>query len=85
MEINSLDRGGFDFSEDIERLIRIVIAKNLGEELIAWFKANRFSERYSPIYVALLAAVRGERLLLDSNPEVRHAANLIYSRLVARK
>lgn len=74
--------GDFDFTDDIERLIRLAIARGFGERLIAWFEKTRFSERYAPIYVALLAAVRGERMLLDSNPEVRHAAREIYLRLI---
>ena len=80
-----LERGEFDFTDDIERLIRVAIAKGFGDPLIDWFEESLFSERYAPIYVALLAAVRGEKLLLDSNPEVRHAANLIYSRLTIGK
>lgn len=72
----------FDFTDDLERLLRLAIAKGFGERLIAWFEKNSFSERYAPIHVALLAAVRGEKMLLDSNPEVRQTASEIYSRLV---
>lgn len=75
----------FDFTDDLERLLRLAIAKGFGEKLIAWFDKTRFSERYAPVHAAFLAAVRGERKLLDINPEVRHAAREIYSRLVRSK
>jgi tetratricopeptide (TPR) repeat protein len=77
--------GDIDFTDDLERLVRIAIAKGFGERLIGWFEKTRFAERYAPVHVAMLAAVRGERMLLDSNPEVRDAASEIYARLVGSK
>lgn len=78
-----LAAGSFDFTDDLVRLVRIAIAKGFGERLIAWFDKTGFADRYAPVHVALQAAVRGERMLLDSNPEVRHAASQIHSRLTA--
>ncbi|QEW07385.1 tetratricopeptide repeat protein [Nitrincola iocasae] len=77
-----LTDGDFNFTDDIERLIRLAIAKGFGERLIAWFEKTRLAERYAPVYVALRAAVRGEKMLLDSNPEVRQTASEIYLRLI---
>lgn len=78
-----LAAGSIDFTDDLVRLVRIAIAKGFGERLIAWFDKTGFADRYAPVHVALQAAVRGERMLLDSNPEVRHAASQIHSRLTA--
>ena len=72
-----------NFEGDFERLLRLALERGYGERLITWFEETRFSDRYAPIYVALVAAVRGERTLLDSNPEVRQAASVIHSRLIA--
>lgn len=79
---DNLTGENFDFTDDLERLLRFAITKGFGERLIAWFESTRFSERYAPIHIALLAAVRGERMLLDSNPEVRQTASEIYVRLI---
>lgn len=75
----------FDFTDDIERLIRIAVGKGFGERLIAWFEENRFDERFAPVYAAMKAVVFGEKVLLDVNPEVRHAASLIYARMAGGK
>ena len=75
----------FDFTDDIERFIRIAVAKGFGERLIAWFEENRFDERFAPVYAAMKAVVFGEEVLLDVNPEVRHAASLIYARMAGGK
>ena len=54
---------GFDFTDDLERLLRLVIAKDFGERLIKWFEMTRFSERYAPIFIAFIAAIRGEQMV----------------------
>ena len=81
----SLTAENFDFTDDFERIIRLSINKGFGEKLASWFEDTRFSERYAPIYVALVAALRGEKTLLDSNPEVRDGARKIYARLTGWK
>ena len=67
----------FDLTDDLERLVRLAIANGFGE----WFDRTNFSDRYAPIYVALKAAVLGEKLLLDVNPETREAAQVIMKRV----
>ena len=71
----------FDLTDDLERLVRLAIANGFGEWLIKWFDRTNFSDRYAPIYVALKAAVLGEKLLLDVNPETREAAQVIMKRV----
>ena len=71
----------FDLTDDLERLVRLAIANGFGEWLIKWFDRTNFSDRYAPIYVALKAAVLGEKLLLDVNPEMREAAQVIMKRV----
>jgi tetratricopeptide (TPR) repeat protein len=78
-----LDGGSFDFSDDLDRFLRLAGRKGYGEQLIAWFEATGFADRLAPIYVALKAYVRGERALLDANPETRGPARTIFDRLVA--
>ena len=70
--------------EPLEGLIRLVIAKGCGKWLIKWFErptSTNFRDRYTPIYVALKAAVRGKEQLLDVNPETREAAEIIMNRI----
>jgi tetratricopeptide (TPR) repeat protein len=78
-----LNDGGFDFSDDLDRFLRLAGRKGYGEPLIAWFEATGFADRLAPIYVALKAYVRGERALLDANPETRGPARTIFDRLIA--
>ncbi|MBY6243891.1 tetratricopeptide repeat protein, partial [Methylosinus sp. Sm6] len=78
-----LNGGSFDFSDDLVRFLRLAKRKGYGEPLIAWFEATGFADRLAPIYVALKAYVRGERALLDANPETRGPARAIFDRLVA--
>jgi hypothetical protein len=59
-------------------------AHGYGEALIAWMEQRpaRGAPRrhaYAPLYIALLAFVRGERQLLNFNPVFRIAADPIYS------
>ena len=78
-----LDRGTWDFSDDLNRLLRLAENKGYGERLIAWFENTGLADRVAPVYVAFKAYVRNEKLLLDANPEVRGAAQTIYDRLNA--
>ncbi|WP_244580079.1 tetratricopeptide repeat protein [Cohaesibacter gelatinilyticus] len=78
-----LSQEGMTFDDDAERLIRVALSRDFGERLIEWFQTTRFADRYAPLFVALVAAVKGEEHLLDTNPEVRDAAQVIYQRLVA--
>jgi tetratricopeptide (TPR) repeat protein len=78
-----LDRGEMDFSDDLNRLLRLAERKGYGERLIAWFEKTGFADRVAPIYVAFKAYVRNEKLLLDVNPELRRPAQTIYDRLDA--
>ena len=54
-----------------------------GEKLIAWFETSGNAERYAPAYNAFVAFVRGERFLLDVNPEVRTSAQQLFDKLAA--
>ena len=67
--------------DSLERLIRLAIANGCGERLIDWFEQTNFGDRYAPIYAALNALVHGKKLLLDVNPEMREAAEIIMNRL----
>ena len=85
-----LDRDGWDFHDDLLRLLRLAYARGYGEKLIGHFErasqtANLppLAERMAPVYAALVAFVRGERHLLNFNPEVRGPATTIYRALVA--
>ena len=75
---------GVELIEPLERLIRLVIANGCGKWLIEWFErptTTNFRDRYTPIYAALKAAVRGKEQLLDVNPEMREAAEIIMNRI----
>ncbi|HAT85940.1 MAG TPA: hypothetical protein DCS30_08365 [Rhizobiales bacterium] len=78
-----LSQDEMTFDDDVERLIRVALSRDFGDRLIEWFQTTRFADRYAPLFVALVAAVKGEEHLLDTNPEVRDAAKVIYQRLVA--
>jgi len=70
-----------DFSDDIERLFKLAHRKGYGDRLLEWLEGSGFSDRYAPVYAAFMAYVRSEDTLADVNPEVRQAAQIIYSRL----
>ncbi len=78
-----LDQREAEFSDDLNRLLRLAEAKSYGDRLIVWFEDTGFADRVAPIYVAFKAYVRGEKQLLDVNPEVRRPAQAIYNRLDA--
>jgi tetratricopeptide (TPR) repeat protein len=89
---STLDQGldaeknnAIDFSEDLLWYLRIAAARGFGERLIAWFSESGNADRYAPVYGAFVAHVRGERMLLDLNPEVRGVAQPLYARLSAGK
>ncbi|MGD9919328.1 MAG: tol-pal system YbgF family protein, partial [Paenirhodobacter sp.] len=77
-----LEQRSWNFTDDLERLLRLAIAAGFGERLVDWFEETRLADRYAPIHAALKAAVHGEERLLDVNPETRHAAGLILPRLL---
>jgi len=76
-----LEDEGFEYFEALLWYLRIGADRGYGEELIDWFVATGNADRYAPIYGALVAHVRGERFLLDLNPEVRGIAEPLYARL----
>ncbi|NKN37420.1 hypothetical protein HFC70_13765 [Agrobacterium sp. a22-2] len=80
-----LESGIWDFQDDQLRLLRFAEAHSYGERLIEWFDQSGFADRFAPLYAAFKAYVRGERMLLDVNPEVRLPAQEIYGRLSATK
>ena len=71
------DGGGINFADDFERLLRLAFRADFGEQLIKWFETTGFADKLAPIYVALKAYVRGERALLDANPETQGPARII--------
>ncbi len=77
--------GEFDFNEDLLWYLRIVAERGYGERMIDWFVTSGNADRYAPIYGAFIAHVRGERFLLDLNPEVRGVAQRLYAKLSAGK
>jgi hypothetical protein len=72
-----------EHERDLERLLRLAERRGHGERLIDWFEESGFAERLAPVYAAFVAYVRGERTLLDVNPEVRRPAQILYDRLDA--
>jgi tetratricopeptide (TPR) repeat protein len=84
----ALDQGldaDFDFNEDLLWYLRIVAERGYGERMIDWFVTSGNADRYAPVYGAFVAHVRGERFLLDLNPEVRGVAQPLYAKLSAGK
>lgn len=75
--------GKFDYAEDLIWYLRIAVERGYGERLIEWFVKTGNADRYAPVYGAFVAHVRGERFLLDLNPEVRGVAQPMYARLSA--
>lgn len=72
-----------EHSRDLERLLRLAERRGHGERLIAWFEESGLADRLAPVQAAFVAYVRGERTLLDVNPEVRRPAQIFYDRLDA--
>ena len=70
-----------NFFDDLLRFLRLVHSAGYGEKLIAWFETSGNADRYAPIHAAFIAYVRGERFLLDVNPEVRRPARMLFDRL----
>lgn len=73
----------WDFLGDLLRFFRLADARGYGEKLIAHFEAAGHAGKLAPLYAELLALVRGERHLLNCNPEARGPATKIYQSLVA--
>jgi tetratricopeptide (TPR) repeat protein len=78
-----LETGGWDFHDDLNRLLRLAEQTGYGERLVTWFEEAGYADRIAPVYVAFKAYVRGERILLDSSPEVQQPAKVIFDRLTA--
>jgi tetratricopeptide (TPR) repeat protein len=72
-----------EHERDLERLLRLAERRGHGERLIAWFEESGFADRLAPVHAAFIGYVRGERTLLDVNPEVRWPAQILYDRLDA--
>jgi tetratricopeptide (TPR) repeat protein len=70
-----------DFLSDLVRFLKLGEALGYGDKLVEWLEATGSSERYAPVYVGFVAYIRGEKFLLDVNPEVRRPARDIYERL----
>ena len=71
----------FIFEDDLDRFLRLAKRKGCGEQVIAWLEETAFADRIAPVYVAMKAYVRGEKALLDVNPETREPAKKIFDRL----
>lgn len=73
----------FGTFDDLLRVLRLAEMRGYGEKLIGWFGDSGHADRYAPVFAAFVALVRGERFLLDVNPEVRRPAQQIFERLSA--
>lgn len=78
-----LDRGARGSVHDLLPFLRLAETRGHGDKLIDWFETSGAADRYAPVHAALVAYVRGERFLLDVNPEVRAPAQDLYERLSA--
>lgn len=76
-----LNLGSHQFDDDVERLLRLAAHHGFGSALIDWFSTSGFADRYAPLVAAFVAHVRGEKTLLDINPEIRGPAKAILVRL----
>lgn len=69
------------YLDDLQRLLWYVIVNGQG----AWFKekmeAAQYPVQFAPLYVAFKAALEGEDVLLQINPETRQPAQRIYDGL----
>ncbi|HVB66456.1 MAG TPA: tetratricopeptide repeat protein [Acetobacteraceae bacterium] len=79
------DRTASPHFDDLLRLLRLFERRGYGERLIAWFAETGRADRHAPILAAFVAYVRGERTLLDVNPEVRQPALRILTWLASRR
>jgi tetratricopeptide (TPR) repeat protein len=70
-----------DYLDDLQRLLWYVVVNDKG----IWFKqkmeAAQYPVQFSPMYVAFKAALEGEDVLLQINPETRQPAQRIYDGL----
>jgi tetratricopeptide (TPR) repeat protein len=80
--LTAIEAGFFD---DLLRFLRLAEARGYGDRLIAWFESSGNADKYAPAHAAFVAYVRGERFLLDVNPEVRRPAREIFDKLTARR
>jgi|GEM_PF-914159 len=62
----------------LQRLIWFTVAVGEGGSLHRWMDEKDYAMRYAPLYYAILAAIEGEDLLLQINPETRQAAVRIH-------
>jgi tetratricopeptide (TPR) repeat protein len=65
------------------RLFRLIERLGYGERFIDWLKVNGHDLRYAPLFAAFVASIRGERALLDFNPEARGPAKELFRRIAA--
>ncbi|HEV7371597.1 winged helix-turn-helix domain-containing protein [Arenibaculum sp.] len=72
-------------TDDLLYLLGLFEARGYGERLIAWFEQTGRSDRHAPLHAAFVAHVRGDRTLLDVNPEVRRTAERLHARLAGRR
>lgn len=82
LELNAFPNA--NYFDDLLRLLRLFERRGYGERLIGWFEETGHADRHRPIHAAFVALVRGERMLLDVNPEVRQPAERIYRWLASR-
>jgi tetratricopeptide (TPR) repeat protein len=71
----------YDFFGDLLWFLRLCEARGYGLRILDWLSETEFADRYAPLTIAFNAYVKGERFLLDSNPEVRGAARTLYDRM----
>ena len=71
------------FHDGLARFLRLVQARGYGDKLISWFETSGNADKYAPIHAAFVAYIRGEKHLLDVNPEVRRPARDILNKLTA--
>jgi tetratricopeptide (TPR) repeat protein/DNA-binding transcriptional ArsR family regulator len=62
----------------VQRLLWFTIAAGEGGSLHRWMDQKDYAMRYAPLYYAIVAAIEGEDLLLQINPETRPAAVRIH-------
>ncbi|MEY2927646.1 MAG: hypothetical protein RL367_2123 [Pseudomonadota bacterium] len=78
-----LETDSWSFADDLLRYLGLAEASGHGEAIIGWFETSGMNDNYAPVYAAFVAYVRGERFLLDFNPEVRGPAQVMYDTLSA--
>lgn len=67
-----------NYIDDFQRLLWFIIAAGEGESLQRWMEQKDYAMRYAPVYYAIRAAIEGEDLLLQINPETRPTAARIH-------